>query len=138
MGQLKVGSIEIGEERFCIQMVGPITLNGPAILQQRKPGEVYVLSGQANDSSQAVIMLPFDVPTHHVKICPPVQVTQHSPSMSLQVECAGDWNILPEECPHVGERSILHLSHGVDRRLIVEGDPPPADVVSLQLTRGVQ
>ena len=31
----------------------------------------------------------------------------------------------------------MHLSHSVDRRLIIEGDPPPADLVSLQLTRGV-
>ena len=83
MGQLKVGSIEIGEERFCIQVVSPIALNGPAILQQSKPGKVDVLPGQAHDSGEAVIMLPLDGPAHHVKIRSSIQVAQHPSGMSL-------------------------------------------------------
>src|ERR1700678_1341452 len=97
MGELKVGSIEIGKERFCIQVVGPVALDRPAILQQGKLRKVHVLSVQAHHSDQAVIALSLDGSARHVKVCPAVQVAQHSSSMSLQVQCSGDRNILPNK-----------------------------------------
>src|ERR1700729_578229 len=103
MGQLKVDSIQIRKEGFCIEVVGPIALDCSAVLQQRKLRKIHVLAGQAHKCGQAVIVLPLDGSAHHVEIRPSVQVAQHSTGMRLEVECAADRNILAGECPYVSE-----------------------------------
>ena len=106
MCELKVAAIEIGQEGSCLQVVGSVCLDSPAILQQGELGKVHILSGQTHGADEAVIMLSLDVSAHHVKGGPAVEVAQHSSCMRLQVECAADRHILPRECPQVGEEAF--------------------------------
>ena len=71
------------------------------------------------------------------KIGSPVQIAQRPSGMSLQVQSAGDRQILAGNCQQVGQRRILHLGGGSEGGFIIEILAPPVDAMRLQLTGGV-
>src|ERR1700730_4687045 len=114
MRQLEVGPIQIAQELFRLQAVGPVALHRSAILEKGQFRQVDVLSRQSHGGGQAVVGLPFYGSAGKGKVAPSVQVAKHSPRMGLQIQSASYREILPDKRQKIGERSVLHLGVSID------------------------